>query len=279
MMPLAWLRPLTSGELLDVPFKLMRARWGTLTLLHLLFGAPVLLLQIVLVLPWLTRLPLWSFNLTLTGLPTLVFTQPWPFVGALALGALHAFPQAAAARVIANQVLDAAPLGVRQAVAVTWRRALTALPAALLLRLLEAAALLAWLLPFGWLLSIFAGLPILCMLSFALEVAVLEGASPWRALRRSAALTQGLRMRLAANAFCSMVVLFVAHVLPILLQVLLGFLAEVNEATQTVLAFGTLATMIVCLSSWPTCSRVLAYLEARVRKEGLDLQMAVEARR
>jgi hypothetical protein len=105
-------------------------------------------------------------------------------------------------------------------------------------------------------------------------VATIERHGPISALRRSWQLSSGFRWRIV-GLFLLLVVLFVVLLLLIVFAV--GLIAAANQSA------GAIATFIALFAAVPLWmplffgTMTVLYYDLRVRKEGLDLQLAAEA--
>ena len=272
-----FVRPLTSGELLDLPFGLLRALWWRLTLLALMSSAPLAVAQILLVLPVLALLP-FDHPLLLAGsIVPLVITRWQGFVLALVLQPLHALPRAAAARLVAARACGLT-LSVREAWRASWRAglrlAVLSIPFAAL-QLLSVLILIG--LPgLGLLVWGFALLPVLTGWGFIAEVLTLENAPLRAALGRSWRLTRRHLARATAHVFVAECLMIVVTLAPIGLLSFADIIFSVGYSSFATAALAMAGVMALALSGWRPCSRALAYLELRARTEGLDLQMSLE---
>ncbi len=272
-----FVRPLTSGELLDLPFGLLRALWWRLTLIALMSSAPLAVAQILLVLPVLALLP-FDHPLLLAGsIVPLIVTRWQGFALALLLQPLHALPRAAAARLVAARACGLT-LSVREAWRASWRAglrlALLSIPLAAL-HLLTVLVLIG--LPgLGLLLWGFGLLPILTGWGFVAEVVTLE-TLPLRAVfGRSWRLTRRHLARTTAHVLVAESLMIVVTLAPIALLSFADIIFSVGYSLFATAALAVAGVMALALSGWRPCSRALAYLELRARTEGLDIQMSLE---
>jgi hypothetical protein len=286
------LRPLTVGELLDDPFDLLRDSWRTLLLL---VGAVVV--PVELVLGFLQRTVLGGVGfMELLGDPTaaqVAFAQTDPgAVEAMVAQAFAAVTVFAIVEGLVARVGVSALLGERLTPGEALRATLPRWPALVAAWVLVLGAsfglglLALGLVAFGGL--AFAGVGILLMLvavpvglgAYTLlravpAVIVVEQLGPLAALRRSAAL---LRPRFLSVLAVVLLALLVGS----LVQTALGALPTAGgfllglEAGWVLVAAGAIAAGLV-VRPFQALVGALLYVDARVRREGLDLEVRADA--
>ncbi|MEO6062843.1 MAG: hypothetical protein ABIQ99_12970 [Thermoflexales bacterium] len=270
------IRPLTSGELLDLPFGLLRVLWWRLTLISLMSSAPLAVAQILLILPVLALLP-FDHPLLLAGsIVPLIVTRWQGFALALVLQPLHALPRAAAARLVAARACGLT-LSVREAWRTSWRAglrlALLSIPLAAL-QLLSVLVLIG--LPgLGLLLWCFGLLPVLTGWGFVAEIVTLENLPLRAVLGRSWRLTRRHLARTTAHVLVAESLMIIVTLVPIALLSFADIIFSVGYSLFATAGLAVASVMALALSGWRPCSRGLAYLELRARTEGLDIQMSL----
>ena len=276
-MTLRYIRPLTSGELLDFPFGLMRALWGRLLAITLAGSVPLAAAQILLILPTLTLLPLNEPMLAIAGVIPLILTR-WPmFALALALQPLHALPRAATTLLIGSRICGR-DISARAAWRASWPAGLKLVVLSVPMTVLHALTLVTLIgLPgLGILIWLFGLLPLLVRWGFVTEVVTLERAPLRAAFGRSAQLARGLLGRTTAHALVAETLLLVVTLAPIGLLFFLDIRFSAGSSLYEAAALGVTGVMLLALRGWRPCWEVLSYFELRARREGLDIQMSLE---
>jgi hypothetical protein len=105
-------------------------------------------------------------------------------------------------------------------------------------------------------------------------VATLEGHGPISSLRRSWQLSAGFRWRIV-GLFLLLIVLFVVLLLLIVFAV--GLIAAANQSAGAIAVFIALFAAVPLWMPLFFGTMTVLYYDLRVRKEGLDLQLAAEA--
>lgn len=267
------LRPLGIGEILDVGIKIYLR--NALTLFKIVVFV-VLPAQILVNVIELSALP---SNVTLSsgsaGPLGGTFTQSGPvsnhdrtvlLIGFLSAFALQfvagRFAQAGCFRAIADAYLGE-EVGWRSSLSFALRR----LPAIVWLTILSFI-----LVGLGTLLLIIPGVYLYVAFTVAVPVLLVEGAGPWRSLRRSRQLVRGrwwgtLGVAVVGSLLVSVVSLAVGG--------LLVGVAFANPARNTVTGFvlNTLAATLGSMIATPAAAAFVTvlYIDLRVRKEGFDL--------
>jgi hypothetical protein len=267
------LRPLGVGEILDVGIKIYLRNWLTLFKIVVFVVLPA---QILVNIIEISALP---SNVTLSsgnaGPFGGTFTQYGPisshdrtvlligFISAFVIQFVAArFAQAGCFRAIADAYLGE-EVGWRSSLGFALRR----LPAIVWLTIL--AFILVFL---GTLLLIIPGIYLYVSFTVAVPVLLVEGAGPWRALRRSRQLVQG---RWWGTLGVAVVGSLLVSVVSLAVSGLLVGVAFANPARNTVTGFvlNTLAATLGSMIATPAAAAFVTvlYIDLRVRKEGFDL--------
>ena len=267
------LRPLGVGEILDVGIKIYLR--NALTLFKIVVFV-VLPAQILVNLIEISALP---SNVTLSsgsaGPLGGTFTQYGPvsrhdrnvlligFISAFVLQFVAGrFAQAGCFRAIADAYLGE-EVGWRSSL----RFALGRLPAIVWMTVL--AGILTVL---GFILLIVPGVYLYVAFTVAVPVLLVEGAGPWRALRRSRQLVRG---RWLGTLGVSVVGSLLVSVVSLAISGLLVGVAFANPSRNTVTGFvlNTLAATLGSMIATPAAAAFVTvlYIDLRVRKEGFDL--------
>jgi hypothetical protein len=285
------LRPLGFGDVLDGAFKILRAEWRALAIV-----AGAVLVPVELISGYLQRGALaQGFPDLLSGLDPQQ-TAPVPdeaFVAALATGAvtvLLAYPLlfGALTRVAAGSVITE-PAGAGEAFGVGLRRwpamlvawfaiSVLALVPALAATVLIIVGIAAEALPLivlgalAMLLAMPAGVLVFALFVAVPSVIVVEGAGPFRGMRRSAGLI-GRRIFpvFGVTVVAGLLVMVISSVLSFI-PTMLGMVAG-ETVGWVIVAAGSIVGSLVTL---PFLAGVmhLVYVDGRVRREGLDIEIA-----
>lgn len=267
------LRPLGVGEILDVGIKIYLR--NALTLFKIVVFV-VLPAQILVNLIEISALP---GNVTLSGGSTSpfggTFTQSGPvsrhdrdvlligFISAFVLQFVAGrFAQAGCFRAIADAYLGE-EVGWRSSLGFALRR----LPAIIWMTVLAGILVV-----LGLVLLIIPGVYLYVAFTVAVPVLLVEGAGPWRALRRSRQLVRG---RWLGTLGVSVVGSLLVSVVSLAISGLLVGVAFANPSRNTVTGFvlNTLAATLGSMIATPAAAAFVTvlYIDLRVRKEGFDL--------
>jgi hypothetical protein len=250
----AALRPLSTGEILDVAFGLYRRHFATLAVIVMICSGVPLLLNLFIA---------GSGGYFANGILTLVY---------LALVVvLNSVGTAATVFVVSESYLGRA-IGPHAALG-------RAKP--FVGRLVVYSILFALVVGLGFLLLIVPGVILLCGLILATPVIVLESSpSATAAMGRSWALTKGARLRMFALMLVVTVLVYVPMMaLGVVAAIALPGMsasgqlagAAAGTAALVVLALTSLVQMIVMPFFY--CAITVAYYDLRVRKEAFDLEV------
>jgi hypothetical protein len=268
------LRPLGIGEILDVGIKIYSRNWLTLFKIVVFVVLPA---QILVNLAEISALP---SNATISN-----GTSPSPLGGPVTVDGslsrhqasvlLVGFVGAFLIQFIAGRFAQA---GCFRAVAdaylgeeVSWRSslrfALRRLPAIVWLSVL--AGFIVFL---GFVFFVIPGIYLYVAFTVAVPVLLVEGAGPWRSLRRSRQLVRG---RWWGTLGVALVGYLLVSIVSIALTGLVVGVAFANPARNSVTGFvlNTLAATIGSMIATPAAAAFITvlYIDLRVRKEGFDL--------
>ena len=268
------LRPLGIGEILDVGIKIYSRNWLTL---FKIVAFVVLPAQILVNFAEISALP---GNATISN-----GGSPSPFGGPVTVDGTLSGHQAAVLLVgfsgafliqfIAGRFAQA---GCFRAVAdaylgeeVGWRSslrfALRRLPAIVWLSILAGFFVV-----LGFVFFVIPGVYLYVAFTVAVPVLLVEGAGPWRALRRSRQLVQG---RWWGTLGVALVGYLLVSIVSVALTGVVVGVAFANPARNTVTGFvlNTLAATIGSMIATPAAAAFITvlYIDLRVRREGFDL--------
>jgi hypothetical protein len=285
-----FLRPMDIGEILDRTFKLYRTAWKPLILIGLITGIPSILFTGLT--QSMNRVDvdaaegylIDAFNMAAVGDYTaLIFYGAMNFAFLLGLVFLAPLVQAATIAVCARTVLDQ-PITVGEALRVGARRYWPLLGTYLLSLLLFIVAIPV-LLVGGLLIFAILTIPIglialtvfLIFSGHAVVIEEVQGGVP--ALKRSYRLGKGYFWRLLGLG-----VLFtlMVGVLSIMLNLVPGIMAGVSTAVGFNPLLDWLSTILsgaatIVATPFTFVGLTLVYYDTRMRKEGLDLELAIES--
>ncbi len=273
--PAPQLRPLGVGEILDVGIKIYLRNWLTLFKIVVFVVLPA---QILVNFAEISALP--SGSTVSSGNPS-PFGGPGPvttegpltghqatvfaigFIGAFLIQFIAArFAQAACFRAVAD-----AYLGEEMSWRSSLRFALRRLPALVWLSILSAI-----LVALGFIFLVVPGVYLFVAFTVAVPVLLVEGAGPWRSLRRSRQLVRG---RWWGTCGVAVVGLLLVSIISAAVTGLVVGVALANPSRNTVTGFvlNTLAATLGSMISTPAAAAFITvlYIDLRVRKEGFDL--------
>jgi hypothetical protein len=273
------LRPLSIGEVLDAGFRLLRHRFGTLMLCVLAAGLPLSILRTIIIAS--TDPDYYDVNAVRIGdTPTEVIVGEIVAALVFFLGVLIAI--AACFRVISAAYLGE-PMTAGESLRAGARRVPAMVGASIVLVILAVvvffilAVLTALFRPF--VIALIAALVYLCV-KWALvwPAIVAEKAGPLHSINRSWTLTEDRWWR----SFAVLLVLWlISIVLVVALQFgLIGAFTSIDSISPIALAVvDTLFNVIVMAVLYPLSAAIISvlYYDARVRKEGFDLQLLAES--
>lgn len=264
--PLVRLRPRTMAELLDEPFALLRARPGTL-----LAVVAVVVLPIQLLLAVAQRSVFGPGLAEVLEDPTAVDTTTGDanglllWVGVLASSIALPFVAGAFAHLVVAWH-DGRPAGAGDALRAVGRRWWALLASWVLVHLLQAIALI----------SLVGPVLIMGFFLVTAPAIVVEGLGPLAGMRRSWTLClRRYPLALGVGVLSGLVATLLGQALGFL-PTLVGVL--VGDQLGWVLASATSVLTAMVTTLGVTGATVLAYVDLRVRTEGLDLSLAAEDR-
>jgi hypothetical protein len=281
------LRPLTFGDLLDEPFLVLRAHLRTILLFAAVAVVPSQLLQ-----GYLARGAFSVFDMGLLTDDPDAFSAALnaeaggfggygvAFVNTLLLVpiAFALISRLAVSSALGERLADPevvrATLRRGPALAATWLLGFGAVTALPLLGILIAVTVA----PLGGGLLVVVGVPVAIVLAILLMlapiIAVVEGAAPFAALRRSVVLI-GPRFWPALGVLS--LALLVSNVVQIGVALLpTGFAFLLPEGTAWILASTGATVAGLIATPYTMLVVVLFYLDARVRREALDVHLLVD---
>jgi len=271
------LQPMAMGDLLDGAFKLLRANLGTVLLIAAVFLVPLELLGV-----FLSRLVVSNSMQNLQDLfnnapatgppPDQVFRDLGALFGGLGVAILPLLLAAVLTGAAVSRAVAASYLGqqssVGDALRATARRSPALLVAFVLIHLCEWIALLA------------CGFPALVPMTFFLcttPAIMLEDLGPFKGMGRSASLVKSRFWPVLGIGVLSGLV---GIVLSWILRFPFDFLASLAGPSWNFIptALGGIVTELVVMP-FVSIVATLVYFDARVRLEGLDLQMISQSQR
>jgi hypothetical protein len=244
------LRPLSTGEVLDVAFALYRRHFAPLATIAVAVQGFPLLLQI-----YVEGQGGFTANLTMYALSLLLGT----IAAAIGMGA--------SMQIIAEGYLGR-EIGAREALA-------RAVPFAGRLVVLSLAA--GFLVGFGFVLLIVPGIIVACGLGVAAQALVLERiSSPGGAMSRSWALTRGFRVKVFFTFFVVVLLIYLASAAAAFFAgLLVGWLGWEGGYLVVMMVLWGLFSVLVYPYLYSAAT--VLYYDLRVRKEGFDLEMLEQA--
>jgi hypothetical protein len=258
---------LSVGDILDRGVKLLFDRLGTFYLINLIVMAPLLVVQLVLPLLLVGAPPSSQLVILLGG--ALLAVVPSVFLAPIGTAAII--------HVIAEDFVERRA-GVWAALAVGFRH---------FWALLLASVIYALLVIGGFVLCIVPGIVLMVLFGFYAQIIVVEKSSATDAFYRSLQLTTGFRGRVLGIYLLLVLLMIAGHLVGLPLQYYLpGFYplstlqggyephlhSYTNHALQTVVEF-LVNTLVQTYSA--ICTSLL-YFDLRIRKEGYDLELAVQ---
>ncbi len=231
------LRPRSATEIVDAAFQLYRRGPTQLILAAAIVYVPWLILRLV-------------FDLGVNiELPTLAKAL-WLGVGSVIVYALVG----GVVSVLASETYLGRPLDVAEAFRVTVTRLAT---------LIVTAIIRVFLIGFGFFLLIFPGVYAFAAFFAVTQTIVLEGNGVGGSLSRSSALSAGLKVHVIGT-------LFLTGLIVLAINVGVGLLSELSQSRVIVNVVSTAGAVVL----YPLfiLSETLLYYDARIRKEGFDVE-------
>jgi hypothetical protein len=261
---------MSVGDVLDRGLKLFLARLATFYAINMLVLAPLLALQVA--------LPLLELGPFAAPGPTFLASV---FAGLVAIIIVQFFLMQLATAGILKVIAEAfvgRRAGIGQALWFALSRFFRLVVVSLVYLLMYGVGLCMCIVP---------GIVVLVIFAFPLQVVVVENKGPLDALSRSLELTAGYRWRVL-GVLC---MLFIGYLLVVGVSTSLQLLLPFNEAVMG--DMGVMRTILISypnyvinqvaafllLNVWQTYYNIcvtLMYFDVRIRKEGYDLELAVQ---
>jgi hypothetical protein len=265
------IRPLTTTQMIDLPFMLMRQLGARLVRVHLVGVAPLLVVAAWLLLPLLDRVREGDTMFAVLANPDLADALGlWRLIALAAVLSLAVFAAGAGTWMCAWHILGEA-VGTRAAFARTWRTSLRVWPVTFVGVAIYVCTTLATV-------TFWCGGPLLFIglqfLNFLMHAAVLEDRGTLAAIRRSARLQASAFLRNVWHALLNGLMFLVGCSVPAMLCGFgFQFVIQASMETQSVLVAAVALLLSPLVMGLLPCASTLAYYEARARSEGLDLQI------
>lgn len=240
------LRPLSTGEVLDVAFSLYRRHFPVLALIAIVSQSIGLV---------------FSIYVTAGGG---VLAMPVLFVVSMVLSTVcSAIGLGASTKVVAESYLGRTTTAAE---ALRW-----VLPSTgRLVAVTMMASLLAML---GFILLIVPGLILACGMAVSASALVVEGLGSSAALTRSWELTKGHRWRVFGVLAVAFVVISIVSAATGFITALFGFAVTADSITPLIVSTAVLAVLSMLTYPYIYCAVTVLYYDLRVRKEGFDLEV------
>lgn len=247
--------PMTAGSLLDRAFRLYGSNFTLLLGIVAVSYVPLFALQI-----GMHALALQA------GGPSSAILMAITNLGVLLLSALIAYPLSEGAALFA---ISQRYLGREVTIGESYQRARQRWGTILNAQISVGLRIL-----LGFLLLFVPGLVWMCTYAVTVPVVVLEGKRASESMRRSRELTAGLRHKVFS-------VLFLVGLITIVLTVGAAMIAALlaSDETATGMLLQEVVVSVVQLVATPlgVIAPILLYYDARIRKEGFDLEMLEQA--
>ena len=263
------LRPLSTGEILDVSIKICVAQWRTLLKAVLIVVVPVQIVTTLLTADY--TLSSFDFGADTSQTPQEALEELNQYIGGLAISGLLQLCAVGLATAACFRAIAQAYLGESADWRESLRFATRHIPSLLLLTLLYVLGV-----GLGTVLFIAPGVWLYVAWAFALPVLLVEGLRGRGALGRSFELVRGRWWK----TFGTLIVGFIlAAIISTLMQgiFLIGMVVgEDNDAV--VLVLSAIAGIVGLAISTPFQAALLTvlYFDLRVRKEGFDLELLAQ---
>ena len=240
------LRPLSTGEILDVAFSLYRRHFATLATVALVSQAVSILVSIYVEASggMLTNLTLALFSIVLSSV-----------CAAIGMGA--------STKIIADSYL-----GRSTAVGEALRWVVPHLA-----RLIVLTVIVSMLVGIGLVLLIFPGVILASGLAVSACVLVVEGLSPTDAMNRSWTLTAGHRLRVFVTVLVAMLLIYVMSIAAVFIGGILAGLLGMASMAAIIVIGAVSAILSILIYPYIYATVTVLYYDLRVRKEGLDLDL------
>jgi len=263
------LRPLSTGEILDVSIKICVAQWRTLLKAVLIVVVPVQIISTILTADY--TVSSFDFGADSSQTPQEALDELNQYIGGLAMSGLLQLCAVGLATAACFRAIAQAYLGESADWRESLRFATRHIPSLLLLTLLYVLGV-----GLGTVLFLAPGVWLYVAWAFALPILLVEGLRGRKALGRSFELVKGRWWK----TFGTLIVGFIlAAIISTLMQgvFLIGMVfGEDNDAV--VLVLSAIAGIVGLAVSTPFQAALLTvlYFDLRVRKEGFDLELLAQ---
>jgi hypothetical protein len=265
------LRPLSTGEILDVSIKICVAQWRTLLKAVLIVVVPVQIISTILTADYTLSSSSLDFGANASQTPQQTLDELNQYIGGLAISGLLQLCAVGLATAACFRAIAQSYLGESADWRESLRFATRHIPSLLLITLLYVLGV-----GLGTVLFIGPGIWLYVAWAFALPVLLVEGARGRVALGRSFALVKGRWWK----TFGTLVVGFIlAAIISSLMQAIFLVGMVVGDDNDTVVLVLSAIAGIVGLSiSTPFQAALLTvlYFDLRVRREGFDLELLAQ---
>ena len=263
------LRPLSTGEILDVAIKICVAQWRTLLKAVLIVVVPVQIVSTILTADY--TVSSFDFGAGSSKTPQETLDELNQYIGGLAISGLLQLGAVGLATAACFRAIAQSYLGESADWRESLRFATRHIPSLLLLTLLYVIGV-----GLGTLLFIVPGIWLYVGWAFALPVLLVEGMRGRTALGRSFALVKGRWWK----TFGTLVVGFIlAAIISTLMQgIFLVGMVVGDDNDTVVLVLSAVAGIVGLAISTPFQAALLTvlYFDLRVRKEGFDLELLAQ---
>jgi hypothetical protein len=250
-MPAPTLRPRSATELVDAAFQILRSHYGQLVVCSAIAYVPMLLLRLF-VIGDTTRFLSGDPAMAQAGM---LLTTLWTMLGSLVTYAL----MSAVLVVLTSQ----AYLGDQVDVGTAVRRVIPHVVQVLLASLIRSVLFI-----FGFILFIVPGFWVLARYFAVVPAIVLEEAGTLRSFSRSAELSRGRKWHIIGT----LLLVTIIYYLLVLGVSLVGTMTGNFVVQTTISSVGAILVYPVV-----AITEALLYYDARIRSEGLDIEMMTEA--
>jgi hypothetical protein len=277
------LRPMNIGDLLDRTIRIFRANFGRFFLIGAIVGIPMLALQLIGFVPYLTAMTDFQQLAQNGGLsdPDNPFAVFQPLAGPFALlmvvsiiaGLLSSLAYVAQVR-LAGKAIDGGTLSLGEAYRGSISGWLKMIGVGLLLYLVLIPTMLLAIIPCVGIIAVIAIVAAGGVrLGFAPQAIALEGAGVIDSLKRSAALTRGHFWRLLGYLIVISLLVYAVISIPALI-VQLGATFALAQWPIAGALVSTVVSTLLSLAIQPVIliAQTLLYVDQRNRVEGLDIQ-------
>ncbi len=240
------LRPLSTGEVLDVAFSLYRRRFATLALVALVSQAAAVV-----------------FSIYLQSAGGMLQHPVLWVIGAVLSSVCTAIGMGASTKVIADTYLNRATTAPE---ALRW-----IVP--YLGRIITASLAFSLAVFLGMLLLVIPGIIVGTGLALSACALVVEGLTPMDALNRSWNLTKGSRWKVFLTLLVAMVLIYIVGFGATVIGGLVGAVLGGNLETAVIAIAAIMGIMSILIYPYIYAAVTVLYYDLRVRKEGFDLEV------